>query len=109
MTTINPSYVPIQRHRHNLVQNPQVCITYIHICDVSLLSYISMQTLGGRDPELQSNEHLVLGFDSTNPYPAVNYVDAHPPTRYTSTMGNEDPPHATIVSIHSITLHAPFC
>jgi hypothetical protein len=106
MTTNNPSYVPIQHPQHNFVQNAQVCITYIY--DVPLLSYISMQTLGGRDHELWSNGHLP-GIDA-GPYPAVpvNHADALPPTRYTSIMGNEDPPHAAItVSIHFISLHAP--
>jgi hypothetical protein len=104
MTTNNPSYVPIQHPHHNLVQNAQVCITYI--CDVSLLSYISMQNLGDRDHELWSNEHP--GIDSAGPYPAVDHADAFPPTRYTSTTGNEDTPHVAIVSVHIISLHAPF-
>ena len=105
--TNNPSYVPIQHPQHNFVQNAQVLITYI--CDVPLLSYISMQTLGGRDHELRLREHLP-GIDSPGPYPAVNHADALPPTRYPSTMGNEDPcsPHVAIVSIHFISLHAPF-
>jgi hypothetical protein len=98
MTTNNSSYgVPIQHPQHsNFVQNAQVCITYI--CDVPLLSYISMQTLGGYDHELWPNEQL-SGIDSASPYPAVNHADVSPPTRYTSTMGNEDPPHVAIVSI----------
>jgi hypothetical protein len=106
MTSNNPSYVPIQHPQHNFVQNTQVCITYI--CDVPPLSYISMQTLGGRDHELWSNEHLP-GIDSAGPCPAVNHADsdAPPPTRYTNTMGNEDPPHVAIVSVHSVSLHAP--
>jgi hypothetical protein len=96
MTTNNPSYVPIQHPLHSSVQSPQVCIT--RICDVPLLSHISMQTLGGRDHELWSNEYLP-GIDSAGPYPTVNHhdADAPPPTRYTSTMGNEDPPHVVIV------------
>jgi hypothetical protein len=104
MTTNNPSYLPIQHPQHNFVQNTQVCITYI--CDVPLLSHISMQTLGGRD-ELWSNEHLPGSIDSAGPYPAVNHADdALPPARYTSTMGNEDPPHVAIVSVHFISLRA---
>jgi hypothetical protein len=102
MTTNNPSYVPIQHPQHNFVQNAQVCITYI--CDVPLLSYISIQTLSGRDHEHWSREHLP-GIDSAGPYPAVNHADALPPTRYTNTMGNENPPQA-IVSVHFISLHA---
>jgi hypothetical protein len=104
MTTNNLSYVPIQHPQHNLVQNAQVCIIYI--CDIPLLSYISMQTLGGRDHELWSNEHPGIG--SSGPYPAVNHANALPPTRYTSTMGDEDPSHVTIVSVHFIGLHDPF-
>jgi hypothetical protein len=107
MTTNNLSYVPIQHQQHNFAQNAQVCIAYI--CDVPLLSHISTQTLGGRDHELWSNEHLP-GIDSAGLYPAaaVNHADALPPTRYTSTMWNEDPSHVAIVSLHFISLHAPF-
>jgi hypothetical protein len=72
-----------------------------------LLSYVSTQTLGGRDHQLWSNEHLP-DTDSAGPYPAVNHTDALPPTRYTSTMRNEDPPHVAVVSIHFISPHAPF-
>ncbi|KAN0123853.1 hypothetical protein V8E52_002343 [Russula decolorans] len=79
MTTNNPSYVPIQHPQHNFVQNAQ--------------------TLGGRDHELWSNGHLP-GIDA-GPYPAVpvNHADALPPTRYTSIMRNEDPPHAAITGL----------
>jgi len=105
MTTNNPSYVPIQHSQHNFVQNAQVCITYV--CNVLLLSYLSMQTLGGRDHELWSNEDLP-GINSAGPYPAVNHADALPPTRYTNAMGDEDPPHVAIVNVHFISLHVPF-
>ena len=107
MMTNNPSYAPIQHPQHNLVQNAQVCITYI--CDVPLLSYISMQILGSHDHELQSNEHL-LGIDSAGPYPAVNHhnTDALPPIRSTGAMGNGDRPHMTIVSVHFLSLHVHF-
>jgi hypothetical protein len=70
-------------------------------------SYISLQTLGGRDHELRSSEHLP-GIDPAGPYPAVNHADTIPPARYTSTMGNEGSPHVAMVSIHFISLHAPF-
>ena len=63
---------------------------------------LSMQTLG--EHELRSNEHLPG--DSPGPYPAVNHAGAFPPTTYTSTMGNEGPPHMAIVSIRFISLHA---
>jgi hypothetical protein len=96
MTTNNPPYVPIQHPQHNFVQNAQVCITYI--CDVPLLSYIPMQTLGGRDHELWPTEHQP-GIDSAGPHPAVNHADALPPTRYTNTMGNEGPPHVFILPV----------
>ena len=105
MTTNNPSYAPIQHPQHNFVQNAQVCITYI--CDVPLLSYISTQTLGDRDHELWSNEHLP-GIDSAGPYPAEYHADALPPTRYTGTMGNEGPPRVAVVSVHFISLYVPF-
>jgi hypothetical protein len=97
MTTSNPSYIPIQYPQHNFVQNAQVCITYIS--DVPLLSHISIQTLGGRDHEVCSIEHLP-GIDSAGSYPAVNHADALPPTRYTNIIGNDDPPHVAIVSVN---------
>ena len=102
MTTNNPSYVPVQHPHHNLVQNSQVCITYI--CDVSLLSYISMQTLGDCDHEPRSS----IDSESAGPYPPVNHADALPPTRYTTTMGNEDAPHMAIVSGHLTSFYFPF-
>ena len=105
MTANNMSYVPIQHPQHNMVQSVQVCITYI--CDVPLLSHMSVQTLGGRDHELWSNEHL-SGIDFASPYPAANHADALSPTRYTSTMGNDDPPHVAIVSLHFISPHVSF-
>src|ERR1700679_48077 len=61
-----------------------------------------MQTLGGRDHELWSNEHP--GIDSAGPYPAVNHAYALPPTKYTSTMGNGDPPHVAMVFISSVLM-----
>ena len=111
MTTNNSSFVPIQYPQHNVV-HPQVCITYIYD-DVPLLSCISMQTLGVRDHELWSNEHLP---GISGPYPAVNPADSDAlppgPTRYTSTMGNEDrdPPRVpvVIVSVYFIGLHILF-
>ncbi|KAI0281415.1 hypothetical protein BGY98DRAFT_958881 [Russula aff. rugulosa BPL654] len=75
MMTNNPSYVPIQHPQHNFMQNAQ--------------------TVGSHDHEFWSNEHLP-GIDSAGPYPAVNHADALSPTRYTSTMGDEDPPHVAI-------------
>jgi hypothetical protein len=108
MTTNSPSHVPTPHLQHTFVQNAQVCITYI--CDVPLLSHISMlsaQTLDGRDHELWSNERLP-GIDSTGPYqpyPAVNHANALSPTRYTNAMRNEDQPHVgdvAIVSVHSL-------
>ena len=105
MTTNNPAYVPtIQHPQHHFVRNAQVCITFT--CGVPLLSHISMQTLGGRDHEVWSNEHPP-GIDSAGPYPAVNYADALPPTSHTSTMGSEKPPHVAIVSVHFIHLMSP--
>jgi hypothetical protein len=77
------------------------------MCDVPPLAYITMQTLGGRDRELWSNEYLP-GIGSAGPYPAVNHVDAFPPTRYASTMRNEDPPHVAIVSVHFFGSSSPF-
>ena len=75
----------------------------LHIYAMFRRSVVSMQTLGGRDDELQSNEHLP-GIDSTGPYPAVNPADALPPgpTRYTSTMGNEGPPHVPVAIVSVI-------
>ena len=67
------------------------------MCDVPPLIYRSMQTLGGRDHELWSNEHLPR-IDSAGAYPAV-HADALPPTRYTSTMEKVDPHHMAIVNV----------
>ncbi|KAI0261706.1 hypothetical protein BGY98DRAFT_1192706 [Russula aff. rugulosa BPL654] len=75
MMTNNPSYVPIQHPQRNFMQNTQ--------------------TLDSHDHEAWSNEHLP-GIDSAGHYPAVNHADALPPTRYTSAMGSEDPPHVAI-------------
>ena len=78
---------------------------------IPLLSYTSMQILGSRDHELRSSEHLPGSIDSaaSGPYyPAdVNHADAFPPTRYTCTMGNEDSPHVTVVSIYSNQYEVP--
>ena len=41
--------------------------------DVPLLSYVSMQTLGGHDHKLWPNEHL-SSIDSAGPDPAVNSI-----------------------------------
>ena len=60
-----------------------------------------MQTLGSHDHELWSD------IDSAG-HPAVNHADALPPTGYTDTIGHEDPPHVTIVSVRVISLHALF-
>jgi hypothetical protein len=103
MTTNNPFYVPIQHPQHNFMQNAQVCNT--HICDVPILSYVTMQTLGGREHEFWLNEHLP-GIGSAGPYPAVNHADA-PPTNYTSATGNEEPPHLAIVSVRLINFIPP--
>ena len=61
-----------------------------------------MQTLGSRD--------YLPGIDSAGPYPSVNHADVLTPTRYTtsSTMGNEDPPHVAMASVHFISLHTSF-
>ena len=66
-----------------------------------------MQTLDGRDHELWSNEHL-HGIDSAGSYPPVNHADVPPPTRYTRTVGNEDPPPSlvAIVDVH-LSVFAP--
>ena len=69
-----------------------------------------MQTLGGREHEFWSNEHLpgIGSAGPAGPYPAVNHADAPPPTNYTSAMENEEPPHVAIVSVRLIRLHPPF-
>ena len=72
----------------------------------SLAVTYRLQTLGGRDHELWSNRHL-SGIDSAGTYP-VNNADALPPTRYTGTMGNEDPLAPRVVSVHFTSLRAPF-
>ncbi len=60
---------------------------------------MSMQTLGGLDHELWSNEHLP-GIYPASPYSTMNHADALPPTSHTSTVGSDDPPHLTIVSVY---------
>ena len=63
------------------------------------LSCISIQLLAGHDHGLWSNGHQ-LGIDSAGPYPTMNYVNALPPTRYSTSTGyDDDPPHLAIVSV----------
>ena len=108
----NSSSVTVQPSQQSPMQSAQVSVT--DSCTISIahrrisyLSYhISMQALGGRDHHVWSNEHL-LGINPAGPYPALNYVSALPPTRYTSRMGYDDPPHLVIVSIRLQSLY-PF-
>lgn len=62
-----------------------------------IVIYIT-QALGELDHELRLNGHLP-GTDSAGPYPAMNYVYAPPPTRYTNMAYDADPPHLATVSI----------
>jgi hypothetical protein len=65
-----------------------------------------MQAMGNLNHELWSHGHL--GVDPACPYPAMNYVDTLPPTRYTNGMGYDDPPHLATVSVEcSFTVFMP--
>ncbi|KAF8481725.1 hypothetical protein DFH94DRAFT_844119 [Russula ochroleuca] len=66
MTTDNPSSVPVQPSHYNSTGQ-------------------STQPFGDLD-------HLP-GIDSAGPYSAMNYVNILPPTRYTSSMGYNNPSH----------------
>jgi hypothetical protein len=63
------------------------------------LSYLSIQPFGDLD-------HLP-GIDSAGPYSAMNYVNILPPTRYTSSMGYNNPSHLATVSVR-LQSHASF-
>ena len=90
----NPSFVPVQPSQYNSTgtQSAQVSVIVCHGLNCSL-SCVSIQPLGGLD-------HLPAGIDSAGPYPAMNYVNPLPPTRYTSSVGYDNPSHMATVSIH---------
>ena len=97
----NPSFVPAQPSQYNSTgtQSAQVSVIVCHCLNCSL-SYVSIQPLGGLD-------HLpVIG--SAGPYPAMNYVNPLPPTRYTSSVGYDNPSHLATVSIH-LRSHVSIC
>ena len=66
------------------------------------LSYISIQAFGSIDQELQPNGHLP-GIDSASHYPAMNYMNAPPPTRY-----YDDPPHLATVGVCVLSFMSTF-
>ncbi|KAH9996062.1 hypothetical protein BJV77DRAFT_191168 [Russula vinacea] len=68
MTIDNPSSVPVQPSPYNSTGTQ------------------SAQPLGGID-------HLVPGIGSAGPYPVMDYSNPLPPTRYTSSMGYDNPSH----------------
>jgi hypothetical protein len=82
-----------------------------------LVPYISLQSLGGLDHELRSNEHelAISSAGPYGPYPAasMNHANAFnfPPTRYhSSTMPvgyDDDPPHLATVGVHLPILILP--
>jgi hypothetical protein len=95
----NSSSVPAQRSQ-------QVSVTDACHCLDCLLSCISLQAMSGHDREFWLNGHL--GVDSAGPYPAMNYVNTLPPTRYISSMGYDDPPHLVTVGV-SLQSLCPLC
>jgi hypothetical protein len=91
MTTDNPSSVPVQPSQHNSI-SAHVSVTDARHCPNCSLSYIQYhQPLGGLDHP--------PGGDSAGSYPTMNYVSALPPTRYTSSMGYDFPPHLATVRV----------
>jgi hypothetical protein len=94
MTIDNPSSVPIQPSPYSSTgtQSAQVSVIDACHCLNCSLSYMSIQPLGGMD-------HLVPGIGSAGPYPAMNYSNPLPPTRYTSSMGYDIPSHLATVSV----------
>ena len=74
------------------MQSTQVSITDARHCLKCSLSYMSIQPLGGID-------HLVPGIGSAGPYPVIDYSNPLPPTRYTSSMGYDNPSHLATVSV----------
>ena len=109
--TDNSSSVTVQPSQHGPMQRAQVSVTDSSTISLAhprilYLSYyhISMQALGCH---VWSNEHPP-GINPAGPYPALNYANALPPTRYTSRMGYDDPPHLVIVSVH-LQFKNPLC
>ena len=118
MTTDNPFSAPVQPSQYNSMQtqSSQVIATDpCHCLRVNCsLFFIPMQALGGLDHELWSNGHLVPGIDSAVPHPAMNYVNAIPPTTYPSNVRYDDPPCLAAVRVyiqsptsHLLTINLP--
>jgi hypothetical protein len=102
MTTDNPSSVPLQPSQYNSIQGAQVSTVDACYCLDCSLSYILIQPLGGLD-------HLTgVGPGGPQPYPAMNYVSALPPTRYTSRVGYDHSSHLATVRVRLQSHHAPF-
>ena len=76
------------------MQSAQVSITDARHCLNCSLSYMSIQPLGGLDHP--------PGIDSAGPYPAMNHVNALPPTTYTSSMGYDYPSHLVTVRVRFV-------
>ena len=77
------------------MQSTQVSITDARHCLKCSLSYMSIQPLGGLDhPQ---------GIDSAGPYPAMNHVNALPPTTYTSSIGYDYPSHLATVRVRLLS------
>lgn len=111
--TDNSSSVTVQPSQYSPTQSAQVSVTDLCIISIAqrrilyLPYYISMQALGGLNHHVWSSEYLPR-INPTGPYPPLSYVNALPPTRYTSRMGYDDPPHPVIVSVRFQSLY-PFC
>ena len=77
------------------MQSAQVSVTDACHCLNRSLSYMSIQPLGGLDHP--------PGIDSAGPHPAMNYVNALPPTRYNSSMGYDYPSHLATVRVRLLS------
>lgn len=98
MTTNDPCSISVQRSQYNIMQSTQVSVTDARHCLNCSLSY---KALGDIDHELQPNGHLP-GINSASLYPAMNNINAPPPTRY-----YDDPPHLARVSVRLQAFMSP--
>ena len=94
MTTDNPSSLPqaVQPTQYNFMQSVPVSVADASHCLNCSLSYISIQ-------DFDSLGHLEPGIDYAGPYPAMNYVNTLPPTRYTNSMGHDNTHHLATVRV----------
>jgi hypothetical protein len=105
MTATNSSSVYAQRSEYNSGQGAQsevgcVIVTDTCYCLNRSLSFISIQASGCLVLEFGSNEHPPAGVDSAVPHSTnMNHVGALSLTRFSSTMGYDDPAYLATVSV----------